>query len=161
MIGDRDKNILNVLNLETLSNEYMLNRNALFGDIYDDDYNLIQNETLQSNYKGRYGGLENVKTYIDNVGWERIDISSNPGRRIYKTGYVESVASTMWLSDTFFELTGADKQKLNELEWLQVEQLSDTVIKITSWPEPFNSAEGEQGRRQIELRKILYPNSKD
>lgn len=67
----------------------------------------------------------------------------------------------MWLADKYFELTGADKQKLNDLEWLQVEQLSDTVIKITSWPELFTSAEGEQGKRQIELRKILYPNSKD
>ncbi len=35
-----------------------------------------------------------------------IDTSQNPGRQIFRTGYVEAVGSTMWLGDGFFELIG-------------------------------------------------------
>lgn len=58
-----------------------------------------------------------------------IDTSNNPGRRMLRSGYIEAVGSPMWLSDKFFELTGADSSRLLSDENIVVERKGD-IVKI-------------------------------
>ena len=38
-----------------------------------------------------------------------VDISGNPGRNVFRQGYIEAVGSSMWLGNLFWEKIGMDK----------------------------------------------------
>jgi hypothetical protein len=44
-----------------------------------------------------------------------IDTSRNPGRWCFGMGYIEAVGARMWLAPSFWELTGADRTKLESV----------------------------------------------
>ncbi|PWU05992.1 MAG: hypothetical protein C5B43_02445 [Verrucomicrobia bacterium] len=87
-----------------------------------------------------------------------IDTSKNPGRNVFRKGYVEAVGSSMWLGDKFFALTGADKEKVMKVDWLEVEEIKPGIIKIKAQEECFTEFEGREAELQNKLRDLLYPN---
>ena len=87
-----------------------------------------------------------------------IDISNNPGRWELKQGYIESVGSTMWLGEQFWNKTGADKATVLSADWLKTEEI-DGVIKVKIADIPFDTADGRSGELQNKLRLLLYQNS--
>lgn len=88
-----------------------------------------------------------------------VDTSRNPGRRVFRRGYIEAVGATMWLGAPFWKLTGASESAVRAARWLDVVELPNDVIQVKTWPENFTSAEGEQGKIQRELRRLLFPGS--
>jgi hypothetical protein len=41
-----------------------------------------------------------------------IDTSANPGRQVFRNGFIEAVAAQMWMGDRFWEATGSCKEAL-------------------------------------------------
>jgi hypothetical protein len=86
-----------------------------------------------------------------------IDTSRNPGRWRFGAGYIEAVGATMWLGTSFWELTRADKRKLDNLKWLQCFEETQSVTRIKAADRCFTTGEGELGERQLALRSLLFP----
>lgn len=86
-----------------------------------------------------------------------IDTSKNPGRNIFKIGYVEAVGSTMWLGDEFFSLTGASKEAVKSTDWLDVKELKPDILKIKAQEDCFTQFEGKEADLQNKMRDLLYP----
>lgn len=81
-----------------------------------------------------------------------IDISSNPGRRVIRDGYVESVGMCMWLSQSFWERVGERRlEKLASAGWT-VSALSGGITLL----EAADFQENAPAARQVALRAALY-----
>lgn len=85
-----------------------------------------------------------------------IDTSNNPGRSILRNGFVEVVASTMWLSDKFWKLAGTDRDRAVNADWLNHSEVAPGVLRIDAYPETFASSDGACGERQVRLRSLLF-----
>jgi hypothetical protein len=130
--------------------------------IYDTEYNFWQNAHDPLQYKSSnhsYDGLPMVSNGLPfPLEQKIIDISNNPGRWKLKQGYIESVGSTMWLGEQFWNKTGADRASVLSADWLKTENI-DSAIKVKAADIPFDTAEGQSGELQNKLRLLLYQNS--
>jgi hypothetical protein len=88
-----------------------------------------------------------------------VDTSSNPGRRLLRTGYYEVVGAVMWLGESFWQLTKADKGAVEQAEWLRVSYPVPNVVRIEASLKCFTTAEGTSGELQRKLRTLLFPES--
>ena len=84
-----------------------------------------------------------------------IDISNNPGRKLFKEGYVEGIGSTMWLGDGFWDIVGRQrKEDILAAPWAKTEALEDGILKIEVLPTCF--VDDSTADLQRKLRKTLY-----
>ncbi|MBR9973688.1 hypothetical protein [Magnetospirillum sulfuroxidans] len=110
--------------------------------IYDLDYDLWQNTSSIQSYqlKGRdYSHLplrhNRLPPPLDEM---EIDTRNNPGRYVFRQGYLEAVGSTMWLGDDFFKLVGAHRRDaLLAADWADVRDVAPGVLRVQVAPEPF------------------------
>lgn len=72
-----------------------------------------------------------------------------------RDGYIEGVSAEMWLGEPFWQYAKCNKQELLSQDWLHCEE-RDNHLYVRSWPEPFSSAEGEQGEIQRRLLDLLF-----
>jgi hypothetical protein len=86
-----------------------------------------------------------------------IDIKKNPGAAIYREGYDEVAGGIMWLGPYFRKRTGGDWRKLRQYPWCQIQEFENGLVRVQSWPEAFDSDQGEQRDRQWTLLSTLYP----
>ena len=101
---------------------------------------------------------ENVQiTWNPDIACERIDISQNPGRTLYRDGFAEVVAATMWFSPKMLDRLGVSEAQLSAESWLDVKR-ENGAIRIESYHKPFTSPDREEGERQDRLRELLYSN---
>jgi hypothetical protein len=63
----------------------------------------------------------------------------------------------MWLSSWFWGLTGANRQQLANVPWLQVFEQTPNVTKINAADTCFTTDEGDIGEPQLKLRSLLFP----
>lgn len=84
-----------------------------------------------------------------------VDTSRNPGRSVLRTGYIESVGSTMWLGSAFWQALNRAQPDWSAIPGLHVEPVADTVA-IRAFSEPFTSSEGEQGEIQVAMRRAIF-----
>lgn len=122
------------------------------------DYELDQNITDPEILRRR--GLMNEKVVLVDSGAppplnsKRVDISRNPGRRLWRDGYVEGIGEVMWIGSAFGEVVGELAwSSLEETPWLDVERQPD-VTRITHLDGPFVSAENAE--RQERLRAMVF-----
>lgn len=87
-----------------------------------------------------------------------IDTSHNPGRRIFRVGYIEAIGSLMWLSDQFWNLTGADKSKVLKQNWIECQESPKDLLRIQISNHPFFTDEEDSAIVQRKLRQLLFPN---
>jgi hypothetical protein len=87
---------------------------------------------------------------------EIIDTTSNPRRRLLRRGCIESVGSVMWLGESFWQITGADKRHVADAHWLRVFNLAPSVVKLQAAERSFTTAEGASGELQSKLRLLLF-----
>jgi hypothetical protein len=88
-----------------------------------------------------------------------VDISGNPGRRALRSGYYEAVGAVMWLGDSFWELTRANRIEVERSQWLQVSRPLPLVVRIEAFAKCFTTAEEPDGGLQRELRTLLFRES--
>ena len=129
--------------------------------VYDGEYDFWQNahDLIQYEGSGRnYLGLP-MKSNGLPYPLEKmiIDTSTNPGRRVFRQGYVEAVGAVMWLGDQFWGLTGARKQDVLAAKWLKCEQMPHQVLRVQANDAPFTIAEGPQEEIQNLMRARLFP----
>lgn len=102
--------------------------------VYDDEYEFWQNAADPIQYKGSgrsYAGLPMKSNGLPySVEQMVIDTSANPGRRIFRQGYVEAIGAIMWLGEQFWSLTGARKQDVLAEVCLTCEELPNGVLRV-------------------------------
>jgi hypothetical protein len=130
---------------------------------YDNKYWIEQGEIFLEN-RIKNGYTCDPKRFVptqhgDPLEPYRYDINGLAGLMVYRKEYVEVPAAHMWLGEPFWGLTGANKADVLAADWLKTEQLDHGVLYVEAWPHLFNLDQGEQGRRQRKLRKLLYPKS--
>ena len=86
-----------------------------------------------------------------------IDVSANPGRRMFREGYIEAVGATMWLGPVFWPLTGADRQQVENTRWLRTLSPTPSVTRLQAAECCFTTGEGATGELQRKLRSLLFP----
>lgn len=128
---------------------------------YDREYSFWQNNEEIESYRLNAKPYEHLPTKPSGVSLPFaqivIDTGKNPGRNVFKTGYVEAVGSTMWLGDEFFPLTGSNKDTVKSADWLQVSELKPGILKIQAQENCFTQSEGKEADLQYKLRDLLYP----
>lgn len=128
---------------------------------YDTEYIFWQNDTQIDTYQlmGKpYGHLPTRASGMPlPCAQIEIDTSRNPGRNVFKTGYVEAVGSTMWLGEDFFALTGANKEAIEASGWLKTSELKPGILKIQAQEACFTQSEGIEAELQNKMRDLLYP----
>ena len=72
-----------------------------------------------------------------------------------RNGYIEGVSADMWFGDSFWQYAACTKQDVLDCSWLKCEE-RDNHLYVQAWPQPFSSAEGEQGEIQRKLLKLLF-----
>lgn len=60
---------------------------------------------------------------------EVIDISSNPGRRTMRVGYIEAVGSVMYVSSDFARLAGFDAEAAPSFPTIEIERVLPNVVR--------------------------------
>ena len=80
--------------------------------VADVDYDFWQNATDPLQYESAGRSLSGLSMKSNGLPPPlqqlEIDTSKNPGRKVFKPGYMEAVGNIMWLSDAFCGKTGAD-----------------------------------------------------
>ena len=88
---------------------------------------------------------------------EQFDISLNPGRpkellinvRFYPT-------SEMWLGPDFWQFAKCSKEEVLAADFFLEVRDTPHFLYLKSWPEPFTRPDGEQGRIQQKLWRLLF-----
>ena len=83
-----------------------------------------------------------------------IDVSVNPGRRMFKSGYVEAIGYEMWLSDRFFLLIGGySAERLRAAGW-SVDERENGFKHLSVSPQDLSET-GSAEKQKI-LRAALF-----
>lgn len=140
---------------------FVHNPNFVMAWLADSDYQFWQNaeNLLQYASQGRpHAHLPKKSNNLPPPLEQTIvDVSFNPGRRVLRTGYYEVVGAVMWLGEVFWSLTKADKAGVEKASWLQVDNLSNVVIRVTAAEKCFSMDEGSSRETQRGLRALLFP----
>jgi hypothetical protein len=130
------------------------------GWLADAEYSYWQNAQDPLQYRAAGRDFEHLPRKSNGLPYPLeqsiIDVSSNPGRRILRHGYIETVGSVMWLGQAFWELVNSSRNTINELKWAKIEKWESGVIRIEAAAEPFVSSEGEARQKQMALRNAIF-----
>ena len=122
------------------------------------------NELRPGQYERRFGLLppgysRRIVKSDDGIGPDRefIDIALNPGRpkellpavRFYPT-------AEMWLGPHFWQYAECTKEDVLAADFFLEKRDTPHFLYLKSWPEPFTRPDGEQGRQQQRLWKLLF-----
>lgn len=86
----------------------------------------------------------------------QLDISQNPGRAIRLADENFSIASEMWLGPSFWDFVPCTKQEVLTSDVFIEKRDTPNYLYLKSWPHPFTRPDGEQGRVQQKLWRLLY-----
>jgi len=88
---------------------------------------------------------------------EIVDTSRNPGRRILRHGYIEVVGAVMWLGESFWPLSGANRRQVSDAGWLRISIIGPLAIRLKAAEHCFTEAASASGALQVQLRSLLFP----
>src|ERR1700730_17707363 len=90
--------------------------------------------------------------------WKKPSLTtSNPGRRLLRVGYIEVVGAVMWLGESFWRLSGASREAVEDAQWLRVTSPASSALRIQAAERCFTSQDGPSGELQRRLRSLLFP----
>ena len=140
--------------------QFVPSKNFVMAWIMDSEYDHWQNayDPLQYTAVGRsYAHLPMKSNGLPYPLEQKIiDTSGNPGRWVFRDGYIEAVGAMMWLGEPFWQLTGTDKCTVMKSKWLQVSNPIPSVTKVQAADKCFTTAEGASGELQQKLRALLF-----
>lgn len=131
---------------------------------YHSLYHHWQNSVNPEVYVRRYGALASLaRTYIrksiDGIGQDRlfIDTSLNPGRtkEFIPTIYFQPTAE-MWLGQHFWDYSPCKKEDVLAAEFFIEKRDTPNFLYLKSFSTPFTRPDGDQGRMQQRLWKLLF-----
>lgn len=125
--------------------------------LIDKEYDFWQNAEDPLQYQARDRGFEHLPMISNGLPFpleqKIIDTSNNPGHWVLREGYIEAIASPMWLGERFWKLTGSDKQAV-ETDGIEVEEVNG-LTRIVAAEQPFT--ESTDVPMQKRLRSALFP----
>jgi len=129
--------------------------------VADCEYEYWQNasDPLEYNVLGKsYAGLPMISNGLPYpLGQQIIDTSRNPGRRILRDGYIEVIGAVMWLGESFWQLSGADRKQVADAEWLRTSNSAPSFTKLQAAERCFTTVEEGSAAVQAKLRTLLFP----
>jgi hypothetical protein len=134
-------------------------RQLVLAHPFNQFYTPWQNCSDPSRYRRLYGEIEGFPTYeTDHTTFKSIwyDISKNPGRTSRKGLLLEHVASELWLGPMFWELAPCTKEEVLAADFLLEVRDTPDFLYLKSWPRLFTRPDGEQGRVQQKLWRLLF-----
>jgi len=85
-----------------------------------------------------------------------LDISLNPGRVANSVDMPVEVAAEMWLGPAFWSYAACSKADVLAADFILEKRDTPHFLYIKSWPHPFTRPDGEQGRVQQKLWRLLF-----
>lgn len=83
------------------------------------------------------------------------ELTIAPGCHNLKNNHIQGVSAEMWFGDEFWKYAACNKRDFLAFDWLEIQEHSNHIY-AKSWDHPFDSNEGEQGKTQMNLLKLLY-----
>jgi hypothetical protein len=85
-----------------------------------------------------------------------VDISSNPGRRIVRDGYVEAISHRMLLGPEFFNrVPRVRREAVVSAGWLRITERAGGILDVIAEDQPFVDASSTEVQNR--LRRLLFP----
>jgi len=129
--------------------------------VADCEYEYWQNacDPLEYNVLGKsYAGLPMISNGLPYLLEQQIiDTSRNPGRRILRDGYIEVIGAVMWLGESFWQLSGADRKQVAEADWLRTSNSAPSITRLQAAERCFTTIEEGSAAVQAKLRTLLFP----
>ena len=122
-------------------------------------YSLWQNTTDPAIYEKNYGlttGFRLVERGSPPVNRISLDTSLNPGRAQLLNKADVQVAAEMWLGPAFWQQAPCTKQEVFGSDLFIEKKDTPHYLYLKAWPEPFTRPDGEQGRVQQKLWRLLF-----
>jgi Leucine-rich repeat (LRR) protein len=118
------------------------------------DYYETRFGPLPPGYKRSYKKVESLQPQPDRMF---VDISMNPGR---PKQLIRSISfyptAEMWLGPHFWQYAKCTKEEVLAADFFLEKRDTPHFLYLKSWPEPFTRPDGEQGRQQQRLWKLLF-----
>lgn len=133
----------------------------VFGHADDMSYGLWQVCSDPRSYPTRYGTIDGFPILKQRLEppfgiIERIDVTKNPGKSRMVNGFYRHVASEMWLGSEFWEHASCSKEDVLAADWILEKKETSQFLYIKTWHELFTRPDGEQGRQQARLWRLLF-----
>lgn len=125
---------------------------AVYVRLVDPEYEQWQNETFVEKFDLLGKSTRKLKKFLDPVlETELVDTSSNPGRSVARTGYVEALGHEMWLMPPFWQVTKAKRDIVKRS--FRCRALAGDVLGVTLSESPFD----EDNPPSENVRRVLFP----
>lgn len=122
--------------------------------VYDSEYDFWQNADDELQYRIRGKSIAGLPLRSNGLPFplERtiIDTSKNPGRRILRDGYIESVGHLLWLSEEFWNRVGQPREVPS---WIDRSSECNGIDFLCLQKEPFSEVDAAV---QVRLRQLLF-----
>jgi hypothetical protein len=118
-----------------------------------------------ANEYGRYGSTEGLSIREYNPGLpppldkeirREIDTSRNPGRMGGTLDEPRFVMADLWLGPGFWSYAPCTKEEVLAADFFLEVRDTPHYLYLKSWPHPFTRPDGEQGRVQQKLWRLLF-----
>jgi len=117
--------------------------------------------TDKKSYARKYGSIDGFRDKtlegippLDNV--HLLDTSLNPGSRRGTQNQPQSISSEMWIGPHFWSYAPCTKEEVLAANFFIEKRDTPHYLYLKSWPHPFTRPDGEQGRVQQKLWRLLY-----
>jgi hypothetical protein len=141
--------------------QFFDSRNFAMAWVVDHEYDFWQNAEDPLEYRALGKSYEHLPMKSNGLPYpveqQIIDTSANPGRWLFRDGFIEAVGAVMWLGEQFWSLTGARKQDILAQKWLTCKEMPGAALRVAAANSPFASAAGAERELQERLRVHLFP----
>lgn len=117
--------------------------------------------TDKKSYARKYGSIDGFRDKtiegippLDDV--HVLDTSLNPGSRRGTQNQPQSISSEMWIGPHFWTYAPCTKEEVLAAGFFNERRDTPHYLYLKSWPHPFTRPDGEQGRVQQKLWRLLY-----
>lgn len=145
---------------EALSNLLWQSEGLVLAAAIDQDYDYWQNAEDPLQYKAVGRSWTHLPLRSNGLppplDQTLIDVSSNPGRRYMRRGFVEVVGYLMWISDMGWQRLNSNKSAVQACPGFATAESTNGLLRIQSDRAPFVSDQGDAGERQNRLRNAVY-----
>jgi hypothetical protein len=122
-------------------------------------YNAWQNTKNIKSFENQFGSIDGFKIVPlgpPPVDFPSLDILMNPGRE-WPDGIMDCcVNADMWLGPRFWEFAPCKKEEVMAADFFLEKREMPNCLYLKSWQHPFTRPDGEQGRIQQKLWRLLF-----
>jgi hypothetical protein len=138
---------------------FLETKHFIQGWVYDAEYSRWQNAEDPLVYETAGRSLSGLPMKSNGLPFpleqQVVDVSQNPGRRQLRHGYVEAVASTVWVSPKLIESLAVSEEQLTTETRFSIERSASGAVRIQISESPITEADTLDSEQDL-LRSVLY-----